>query len=123
MSEISCWRSLKLRTRITMTAERAEGAILEIRHLQSRALKIRLLAGLLMWHLTAAQAQVPDGRLFVGTNYQPVDRSAAQVRNDVSLMKQAGFNVVRMGDLAWDYFEPADGRFDFAAFDAVMDQM
>ena len=63
------------------------------------------------------------GRLFVGTNYQPVDRSPEQVRRDVALMKQSGFNIVRMGDLAWDYFEPAEGRFDFDAFDSVMDQM
>jgi beta-galactosidase len=63
------------------------------------------------------------GRLFVGANYQPVDRSAAQVRRDISLMKQSGFNVVRMGDLAWDYFEPVEGQFDFSAFDSVMDQM
>ena len=86
-------------------------------------MKIRLLAGLLLCQLAAAQAQVPDGRLFVGTNYQPVDRSEAQVRNDIERMKQAGFNIVRMGDLSWDYFEPSDGRFEFAAFDAVMDQM
>lgn len=63
------------------------------------------------------------GRLFVGTNYQPVDRSPAQVRRDIALMKQSGFNVVRMGDLAWDYFEPTEGQFDFSTFDDVMDQM
>jgi beta-galactosidase len=62
-------------------------------------------------------------QLFVGTNYQPVDRSPAQIRRDVALMKQSGFNIVRMGDLSWDYFEPSEGRFDFEAFDSVMDQM
>ncbi|HEX5687731.1 MAG TPA: beta-galactosidase, partial [Ideonella sp.] len=46
------------------------------------------------------------GQLFAGANYQPVDRSLAQVKRDVALMKQSGFKVVRMGDLAWDYFEP-----------------
>jgi beta-galactosidase len=38
-------------------------------------------------------------------------------------MKQAGFKVVRMGDLAWDSFEPADGKFDFKLFDWTMDRM
>ena len=38
-------------------------------------------------------------------------------------MKQAGFTVVRMGDLSWDYFEPSEGVFEFAAFDRVMDDM
>jgi len=38
-------------------------------------------------------------------------------------MKAAGFRVVRMGHLAWDSYEPSDGRFDFGWFDQVMDQM
>jgi beta-galactosidase len=63
------------------------------------------------------------GQLFVGTCYQPVDRSAAQVRTDIALMKRAGFKVVRMGDLSWDYFEPAEGEFTFATFDSIMDEM
>ena len=63
------------------------------------------------------------GQLFVGTCYQPVDRGPEQIRRDIALMKQAGFKVVRMGDLSWDFFEPAEGRFDFEVFDSVMDQM
>jgi len=62
-------------------------------------------------------------QLFVGTCYQPVDRSAEQIHRDIALMKQSGFSVVRMGDLSWDYFEPAEGVFDFKPFDAVMDEM
>ena len=63
------------------------------------------------------------GQLFAGTCYQPVDRTLEQVRRDIALMKQSGFKVVRMGDLSWDYFEPAEGRFEFQAFDSIMDQM
>lgn len=63
------------------------------------------------------------GQLFVGTCYQPVDRSREQIQRDIELMRQAGFKVVRMGDLSWDYFEPAEGRFDFATFDWIMDRM
>ena len=66
---------------------------------------------------------VAGGRLYVGANYQPVDRSRDEIHDDIALMRGAGFNVVRMGDLAWDYFEPSEGRFDFARFDAVMDEM
>jgi len=63
------------------------------------------------------------GQLFVGTNYQPFDRSREQILRDIARMKAAGFKVVRMGDLSWDSFEPSEGRFDFGTFDWIMDQM
>lgn len=63
------------------------------------------------------------GKLFVGTCYQPVDRSAAQIRQDIELMKEAGFTLVRMGDLSWDAFEPSEGQFQFAWFDRILEQM
>src|SRR5664279_2013939 len=63
------------------------------------------------------------GQLFVGTCYQPVDRSPDQIDQDIAIMKRAGFNVVRMGDLSWDSFEPSQGKFTFEWFDKVMDKM
>jgi beta-galactosidase len=72
-------------------------------------------------------AQHPEwpgkGQLFVGTCYQPVDRSPEQIRQDIALMKQAGFTMVRMGDLSWDAFEPSEGKFEFAWFDQILEQM
>lgn len=78
-----------------------------------------------------AHAQSADGRtdwpgagqLYVGTNYQPFDRSRDQIASDIQRMKGAGMKVIRMGDLAWDAFEPAEGKFDFKLFDWIMDQM
>src|ERR1022692_1552774 len=63
------------------------------------------------------------GQLFVGTCYQPVDRSAEQIDRDIAIMRGAGFNVVRMGDLSWDSFEPSQGKFSFEWFDRIMDKM
>jgi beta-galactosidase len=63
------------------------------------------------------------GDIFVGTCYQPVDRSPEQIRQDIAVMKAAGFNMVRMGDLSWDSFEPEEGRFTFEWFDDVIAQM
>ncbi|MBC9033922.1 beta-galactosidase [Sphingomonas sp. JC676] len=63
------------------------------------------------------------GQLFVGTCYQPIDRTPEQVRQDVATMKAAGFNMVRMGDLSWDSFEPEEGHFTFEWFDGVIAQM
>ena len=63
------------------------------------------------------------GQLFVGTCYQPIDRSPEEINRDIAIMKKAGFNLVRMGDLSWDSFEPSEGHFEFAWFDKVMDEM
>ena len=63
------------------------------------------------------------GQLFVGTCYQPIDRSPEQIDQDIAIMKHAGFNAVRMGDLSWDSFEPSKGKFDFEWFDKIMDKM
>jgi len=63
------------------------------------------------------------GDIFVGTCYQPVDRSPEQIKQDIAIMKAAGFNMVRMGDLSWDAFEPEEGRFTFEWFDDILAQM
>jgi len=58
------------------------------------------------------------GQLFVGANYQPVDRNRAQIAQDIALMKQAGFNIVRVGEQA--RFAPVSARyFRFTALDEV----
>ena len=62
--------------------------------------------------------------LYVGANYHPHDnKQPEKIKNDIQLMKAAGLNVVRMGHLAWDSYEPSDGKFDFKWFDNVMDMM
>ncbi len=63
------------------------------------------------------------GQLYVGACYQPIDRTPAEIDQDIAWMKGAGFNVVRMGDLSWDSFEPQQGHFTFAWFDSIMDKM
>ena len=62
--------------------------------------------------------------LYIGTNYHPQDdKNIEKIKSDIQLMKAAGFNVVRMGHLAWDSYEPAEGKFDFGWFDTVMNMM
>ena len=63
-------------------------------------------------------------QLFVGANYHPHDdKNIEKIKKDIALMKAAGLNVVRMGHLAWDSYEPSEGKFDFVWFDQVMDRM
>lgn len=62
--------------------------------------------------------------LYVGVNFHPHDyESISEIDSQIGLMKDAGFNVVRLGHLAWDSYEPADGEFKFEWFDEVMDRM
>ena len=62
--------------------------------------------------------------LYVGANYHPHDdKNPEKIKKDIDLMKTAGLNVVRMGHLAWDSYEPSEGKFDFEWFDKVMDMM
>jgi beta-galactosidase len=72
--------------------------------------------------LTLASA-VSAQELYVGTNYHPHDSNPETWKHDIALMKAAGFHVVRMGHLAWDSYEPTDGKFTFTWFDQVMDMM
>lgn len=62
--------------------------------------------------------------LYVGVNYHPHDdKNLNKIKSDINFMKEAGFKVVRMGHLAWDSYEPSEGKFDFGWFDTVMDLM
>ena len=80
-----------------------------------------LLAVLTLFVLgTTANAQV----LYVGANYHPHDdKNIDKIKTDIRLMKEAGFTCVRLGHLAWDSYEPAEGQFDFEWFDKVMDEL
>ena len=84
---------------------------------------ISLAFGLALSTLCAAQQSAVHGnwpgpgQIFVGTCYQPIDRTPEEIDRDIAIMKHAGFNVVRMGDLSWDSFEPSQGKFDFEWFD------
>lgn len=83
-------------------------------------MKLQLLIGIIVLSLEFATAQ----QLYVGANYHPHDdKNVEKIKRDIELMKEAGFTVVRMGHLAWDSYEPADGKFDFAWFDQVMNAM
>lgn len=92
-----------------------------------------VMAAFLVLQLSVQQAHAqsvsdhPDwpgkGQLFVGTCYDPVGRTPEEIRRDIAVMKKAGFNLVRMGDLSWYSFEPSEGHFEFVWFDRIMDEM
>ena len=79
---------------------------------------------LILSMLLLAGLSVKAQTLYVGANYHPHDdKDLEKIKKDIVLMKAAGFTVVRMGHLAWDSYEPSEGKFDFDWFDKVMDMM
>jgi beta-galactosidase len=62
-------------------------------------------------------------RFWYGACYYPEHWDAATRRHDAERMAAAGINVVRMGEFAWDLFEPAEGRFDFTLYDEVLAEL
>lgn len=55
--------------------------------------------------------------------YMPADLQRGRLEKDVSLMKEAGISVVRMGESTWSLWEPADGQFEYAWMDRIVDAM
>jgi beta-galactosidase len=82
--------------------------------------KILISIAILFYFCSLMNAQ----ELYVGVNYHPHDdKNPEKIQGDIQLMKDAGFNIVRMGHLAWDSYEPSEGKFDFEWFDKVMDMV
>jgi beta-galactosidase len=59
--------------------------------------------------------------LFAGANYHPHDWPRERWNHDIELMRKASFNIVRLGHLCWDSFEPSEGSYTFEWFDDVME--
>ncbi|MNJ37739.1 Beta-galactosidase bgaB [compost metagenome] len=51
--------------------------------------------------------------------YMPYDR----LDQDIQMMKDAGINVVRIGESTWSTHEPQSGVFDFTSLDRVLEAM
>jgi len=104
-------------------------------HLSKRLLGLLAIAALMAGAAANAQqtAQMPPAgpsldfsTVLYGAayynEYMPGDQNA-RLDKDVSLMKAAGLNVVRMGESTWSLWEPEDGRFEYAWMDRVVDAM
>jgi len=58
--------------------------------------------------------------MYFGVCYYPEHWPEEQWESDVELMKDAGFNVVRMGEFAWTRIESEEGQFDFEWLDKII---
>ncbi|MDD4178480.1 MAG: beta-galactosidase [Candidatus Margulisbacteria bacterium] len=56
-----------------------------------------------------------------GVTFYPDQWPAETWAENFKNIKKAGFNVVRFGEMAWDWIEPQPGSFSFAELDRAMD--
>lgn len=70
-----------------------------------------------------AHPDVDLSQVLYGAAYYPEYEPSDRVDKDIALMKAAGLNVVRMGESTWSLWEPADGQFEYAWMDRVIDAM
>jgi len=54
-----------------------------------------------------------DGKMYIGVDYYPEHWPRERWETDCKLMKEAGFNVVRLAEFAWVLMEPSEGKFEF----------
>ncbi|HEY1921133.1 MAG TPA: beta-galactosidase, partial [Tepidisphaeraceae bacterium] len=57
----------------------------------------------------------------LGVCYYPEHWPASRHAADIRRIKENGIDLVRMGEGAWSYFEPEEGRFQFDLFDRAIE--
>src|SRR5688572_8488084 len=58
---------------------------------------------------------------YYGVCYYPEHWHPRRHESDIRRIAEAGFNLVRMGEGAWSYWEPREGQYQFDLFDRVID--
>ncbi|MEG1584902.1 MAG: beta-galactosidase, partial [Anaerovorax sp.] len=59
--------------------------------------------------------------MYFGTDYYPEHWTKQRWGIDAKLMKEAGINLVRLGEFAWAKLEPIEGQWDFTWLDEAVD--
>ena len=66
------------------------------------------------------QRPAQSGKFFFGVAYYPEHWTQREWQRDFALMERTGVKVVRMGEFAWDVWEPRRGEYHFDLFDAAI---
>lgn len=67
----------------------------------------------LLWNISMSVS----GQVYVGAAYYPDQATENRIQEDARLMREANFNLARIGDFAWSAMEPEDGNFAFGWLD------
>ena len=63
------------------------------------------------------------GTPWLGAAYYPEDWPEALMAEDIRLMREAGMNVMRVGEFAWSRMEPREGDYDLAWLHRVVERL
>jgi beta-galactosidase len=63
------------------------------------------------------QVLAPGRAMYIGVDYYPEHWPRDRWETDIKLMKEAGFNVVRLAEFAWIDMEPSEGQYEFGWLD------
>ena len=63
------------------------------------------------------QALPAKGAMLIGVDYYPEHWPRERWKTDIKLMKEAGFNTVRLAEFSWIKMEPVEGQFEFSWLD------
>src|SRR5512137_3026312 len=66
------------------------------------------------------QALSPGRSMYIGVDYYPEHWPRDRWETDIKLMKEAGFNTVRLAEFAWIDMEPREGQYEFGWLDDVL---
>src|SRR5262245_51973093 len=80
---------------------------------------LMVLATALSLNCPARAAATPP--LMLGSAWYPEQWSEAQWESDLTLMQQAGFNMVRIGEFAWSSLEPSEGHYTLDWMERAID--
>lgn len=67
--------------------------------------------------------QKPWKAPYLGAAYYPEDWPLEQIDQDIALMKEAGMNVMRIGEFAWSSMEPEEGKYDLGWLHLTVDKL
>ena len=69
----------------------------------------------------AAVSLLPNDRLLFGAAYYHEYHRRPRLADDLELMANAGFSLIRVGESVWSTWEPQDGRFELDWLGPVLD--
>ena len=60
-------------------------------------------------------------KFYLGSSYYPEWWDESEWEDDFSKMQALGFNTVRMGEFAWSFYEPEEGKYNFEPMKRALD--